>query len=1152
MWSRSALAFVAWREYTTSVCRWSYAAAALCLVAIGVLYFSPTIRMSSSDSLLVEATPLARNSVYAVSLLTGIIGLLMAPVTIAIAADPFIRDSQHRMLGLVAACPLQPRHYLVARLAGTLASALTLPTILLTTVLLMQFFPSGGIATASPNMKSAIVAMGEVVAPFTVAIVCITFAICVRTSQPRRAYLVIPLLIALHFLLRQAVDRVELRFISQFDPSGTLYLGYWAAAARTNAQLNAMAGFADRVFVISRLALLICSGALIAYCVRGLNWEDVEVGASTRVRNSGPALRSQPRAPRRGFHILNALARMEWHHFMAERFVLVFLPVFAIALWRHADSTVGPFNAESIPTTYNVIRQNLWFLTVSGIAVAIYVSVEQTLRDVESRMDALVNATPVSSVRLLSIRFLTGLAVSGGVTLCGVAVCLGYQFAHDGGTLAARPLLELVGAIILPLLLLAHALGLCVAESLRSRVPTYLALSMIAGVYVWALFSGHQHWVYNLPAAGLFTYSDIAGFGPFSSSLYLHRLYLASLVAGLFVIAVWRRASLSRDTWTGGRVVFALAIAVALWSSATLTARVQDGLTSSATQELFAEYERVAKPLIAQSSHLTAVGLDLQLDLCCSNNRFTASGQYTLVNRTATPISDIYISANPRLLARGKVTLDGASGGHAGPGVLKFSLSKPIPVGSVVTLAFAWEGRAPDGLPGGSARLNAFTSREASLFTSTYRWEWLPIIGYAPEVELTNDDARQQFGLGPRALLPTVPSGGLFGHDSDLKFRATVRVAKGQDVLAPGVVTSVQSDAESTTYQFVSMVPIRLFAVIAGRWNTMAAKGNVVHFFPQHAANAADMLTTLSNARELFSSIYGPYKFGDLRIAELPQVGIWSGMAFPGLIPISEDVGFLTRETARRPNVNAYAIAHETAHQWWGSGLWPAHAVGAQVLTEGLATYSGLLFIGRSLGEEKRAAMFEDLEYTYLQNRGKGEEQAMTAMDGSRFSDIATAYQRSGIVFSMLADVMGEQAFHQSLAKFYRRYSGSTDQPTLAELFAMLVGDAPNVASFVKEFAQDTAVPNLVIDSAESSRLESGGWRTDGVIRNLGRGTFDVQIAAIGSAGHDSNVTQTLRMRGGDPHRVTIFTSYRPTQLILDPHRRVLLQERLRARRSIS
>lgn len=169
-------------------------------------------------------------------------------------------------------------------------------------------------------------------------------------------------------------------------------------------------------------------------------------------------------------------------------------------------------------------------------------------------------------------------------------------------------------------------------------------------------------------------------------------------------------------------------------------------------------------------------------------------------------------------------------------------------------------------------------------------------------------------------------------------------------------------------------------------------------------------------------------------------MGVWSGMAFPGLIPISEDVGFLTRESERRPNINAYTIAHEVAHQWWGSGVWPAHAKGAFILTEGLASYSGLLFVERTLGAERRRALFEDMEYLYLRSRRPGEEQPMALVDGSRFSDVPTMYQRSAMIFSMLADLVGEPVLLDSLRHYHSTFAASRSHPTVASLIGPLGG----------------------------------------------------------------------------------------------------------------
>ncbi len=72
-----------------------------------------------------------------------------------------------------------------------------------------------------------------------------------------------------------------------------------------------------------------------------------------------------------------------------------------------------------------------------------------------------------------------------------------------------------------------------------------------AGSY-WAFLRDHRHWLYNLPALGLFTYSDVIGFGPLGSTLLLQRLYVLGLALLLLAVAIaayprvirsWRRGA---------------------------------------------------------------------------------------------------------------------------------------------------------------------------------------------------------------------------------------------------------------------------------------------------------------------------------------------------------------------------------------------------------------------------------------------------------------------------------------------------------------------------------------------------------------------------------------------------------------------------------
>ena len=107
----------------------------------------------------------------------------------------------------------------------------------------------------------------------------------------------------------------------------------------------------------------------------------------------------------------------------------------------------------------------------------------------------------------------------------------------------------------------------------------------------------------------------------------------------------------------------------------------------------------------------------------------------------------------------------------------------------------------------------------------------------------------------------------------------------------------------------------------------------------------------VSNALYFFQSLFGPYPFDRLNVAESPGP---ASQGFPGLL-------FLTQLTYTRELEGVMEIlrSHEVAHQWWGNLIgWQTYH--DQWLSEGLAEYSGALATQFMLQDDRR--FFQILE----------------------------------------------------------------------------------------------------------------------------------------------------------------------------------------------
>jgi len=293
------------------------------------------------------------------------------------------------------------------------------------------------------------------------------------------------------------------------------------------------------------------------------------------------------------------------------------------------------------------------------------------------------------------------------------------------------------------------------------------------------------------------------------------------------------------------------------------------------------------------------------------------------------------------------------------------------------------------------------------------------------------------------------------------------------------------------------------------------------------------------------------------------------------------------------PNLNFYVTAHEVAHQWWGTVVWPAHAKGSPVLTEGLANYSTLIFAQRAEGDRKRQKLFELFEDLYLRRRDPNEERPIAQVDGDRRGDDAIWYNRGGIVFYMLHTALGEEKMLAGLAEFIRRYSFQNDHPTVTDFIGVYEEMYPETKPFFDQFVLDKAIPNPKFTSAKSESLADGRWRVAFEIENRGAGDLEVVVEAhegkredrdkaereaakalarltarggrvdkpgdslathvegaqaADAAARFASARTRVALAGSGPVSGEIVCDFKPSEIEIDPDATVLLQERRKGR----
>jgi aminopeptidase N len=117
-----------------------------------------------------------------------------------------------------------------------------------------------------------------------------------------------------------------------------------------------------------------------------------------------------------------------------------------------------------------------------------------------------------------------------------------------------------------------------------------------------------------------------------------------------------------------------------------------------------------------------------------------------------------------------------------------------------------------------------------------------------------------------------------------------------------------------------------------------------------------------------------------------------------------------------------FFVAHEIAHQWWGHGVgWQNYH--EQWLSEGLAQYFAVLYVGSSLGDASMRKVLGVMRTAALAASPRGPISL-----GYRLGHIrgesrvfrALVYNKSAAVLHMLRRLVGDDEFFRGLRRFYR------------------------------------------------------------------------------------------------------------------------------------
>jgi hypothetical protein len=310
----------------------------------------------------------------------------------------------------------------------------------------------------------------------------------------------------------------------------------------------------------------------------------------------------------------------------------------------------------------------------------------------------------------------------------------------------------------------------------------------------------------------------------------------------------------------------------------------------------------------------------------------------------------------------------------------------------------------------------------------------------------------------------------------------------------------------------------RAFAATGGRTITLRT---LLH--DEVADLAAGYLDATERYLRLYEDWIGPYPYGSFSIVSSPTP---TGFGMPTLTYLGIDV-------LRLPFIRDTSLGHEVLHNWWGNGVYPDYASGnwSEGLTTFMADHAYREQAGPDAARELRLGWLRDLAAL-----GAGQERPLRGFTSrTHGGDQVIGYHKSAMLFLMLRDAIGNEAFDRGLRAFWLGHRGTiASWEDLRAAFER--ASQRNLAGFFAQWLDRSGAPNLRLETATATR-DAPGWRIDFTL-SQGRPAYRLRVPVAVEAGHDQHVhwVELDRERAG----FSLRTAQAPGAITLDPDARLL------------
>jgi ABC-2 type transport system permease protein len=1021
----------------------------------GGAFGSVSVDFGTGGKVLINS-PYAANSIITYICFFGIV------VTAAIAGQATYQDIDSRTTDFFYTAPITEFDYFGGRFLGAFAVQFVIFASVGLGAWVGTLMPWLDKTRVGPQMASAFLQPYLInVLPNLLFLTAIFFALATLTRKMLPVYVASVLVLIGYFVVAQSSNSFQYSmYFALLDPLGGAAIDhitrYWTPFQR-NTQLIPLDGIllANRLLWLGVGAVFV----IVAYAKFSFSYvvEGSRRGKTLEDRETLPAAQSLPVAhpvfsSSASLRHLLSLTRIQFSETVKNVFFVVLMLagyLFAVVV---ASGIVSPVAVRTYPVTRMMLLMAGAGFLIFAIAIIIFYAGELVWRERDAQLNLVIDAFPLQRWVLFCSKLfalmLVQVLVVLSIMLAGLTAQVAQGYYHFQFGLYFRELF---------LNRLTELWILCVlAIFIQTVVNNKYLGHFVMVLYIVATIAlppaGFQDYLYRFGQTPAVTYSDMNGYGPFLAPLVWFRLYwgIAAILLAIVTNLLWVRGTdtnwgvrlgLVRQRFSAASLTGVTACAVLMlgvggfifYNTHVLnpyrtTFQIDEGRAQY--EKKYKQYWSLPQPRITDvSSHY---------DIYPDKRSVSISGTMWLENKTNANIDRVAVTILPVDLAplpppHIKVNQLSFAGGQSALvddpalGFYLYQLPQPLLPHGRIQLTFAVEYNNP-GFE--NSQPNTDIVPNGTFINDRYS----PYIGYAPDIELTDDSARHKHGLDKARRLPTLDdiaarqyNSGSFDADW-INFEATVSTSPDQIGIAPGYLQKEWVQDGRRYFQYKMDAPIlNLYSIQSGEYSVRRDKWNdvnlEVYYHPGHEFDIDTMMQSMKETLTYCSANFSPFQFHQLRIIEFPGYGTFAE-SFANTIPFSESIGFITKISDKEDAVNLpfYVTAHETGHQWWGHQVMSAYVQGATSIDETMAQYTALMVMKQHSGADSMKKFLRTELDRYLSGRGqeRNEENPLYKVDPNQGY---IHYRKGSLVMYRLQDDIGENNVNAAIREFLKTFA---------------------------------------------------------------------------------------------------------------------------------